>query len=379
LIIISATATVASIGYCLFCIWAGVRFAAQGNSVGTTTAELPPVSILKPLKGTDPEMFEALRSHCLQNYPEYEIVFGISDAKDPAIPVVEKLIHEFPEHNIRMLRSEKQLGANGKVSSLAQLVHVAAHEILLVNDSDIRVGPDYLRTVVTELERPNTGLVTCLYRGVPAQTLGSRLEALGISTDFVPGVLAARQIERGMHFGLGSTLAFRRQDLAAIGGFEAIADYLADDYELGQRIAERGRRVELSHTVVETHLPAYDLAGFFHHQVRWARTIRTARPAGYAGLLLTFTLLWAALTLALAPHAFWAWALAAAALVARLFSALVSARLVVHDKHMLRLLWLLPLRDFLAVAVWITGWAGHKIIWRGLEFEIDKGKLKPAD
>jgi ceramide glucosyltransferase len=154
---------------------------------------------------------------------------------------------------------------------------------------------------------------------------------------------------------------------------------LADDYELGRRIAKKGRRVELSHTVVETHLPAYDLAGFFRHQVRWARTIRTARPAGYAGLLLTFTLLWAALTLALAPHAFWAWALAAAALVARLFSALVSARLVVHDKHMLRLLWLLPLRDFLAVAVWITGWAGHKIIWRGLKFEIDKGKLKPAD
>jgi ceramide glucosyltransferase len=182
-----------------------------------------------------------------------------------------------------------------------------------------------------------------------------------------------------MHFGLGSTLAFHRRDLESIGGFEAIADYLADDYELGRRIAKKGRRVELSHTVVETHLPAYDLAGFFRHQVRWARTIRTARPAGYAGLLLTFTLPWAALILALAPHASWVWALIAAAVVARLSSALVSGMVVLHDRQLLRSLWLLPLRDFLALIVWITGWMGRKIVWRGLRFEIDKGKLKPAD
>jgi ceramide glucosyltransferase len=379
LIIISAIATTASIGYCLFCIWAGMRFVSKRKRPTIVAASLPAVSILKPVKGTDPEMYEALRSHCVLDYPEYEILFGISDANDPAIPVVEKLIREFPERNIRMVRCEKQLGVNGKVSSLAQLVQVVAHEILLVNDSDIRVGPDYLRTVVTELQRPGTGLVTCLYRGVPAQTLGSRLEAFGISTDFVPGVLAARQIERGMHFGLGSTLAFRKYDLEAISGFEGIADYLADDYELGRRIAKKGRRVELSHTVVETHLPAYDLAGFFRHQVRWARTIRTARPAGYAGLLLTFTLPWAALTVALAPHTSWAWALFAAALVARLSSALVSGMVVLHDKELLRWLWLLPLRDFVAVVVWVAGCAGRKVMWRGLAFEVRKGKLKPAD
>jgi ceramide glucosyltransferase len=379
LIVISAAATVASIGYCLVCIWAGVQFASKRKGPRVVAAALPPVSILKPVKGTDPEMDEALRSHCLQNYPEYEILFGISNADDPAIPVVEKLIHEFPERNIRMIRCEKQLGPNGKVSSLAQLVPEATHEILLVNDSDIRVEPDYLRTVVTELHRPDTGLVTCLYRGTPAATLGSKLEALGISTDFVPGVLAAREIEGGMRFGLGSTLAFHRRDLESIGGFEAIADYLADDYELGRRIAENGRQVELSHSVVETHLPAYDLAGFFHHQVRWARTIRTARPAGYAGLLLTFTLPWAAFTLALAPHVPWVWALVAVALVARLSSALVCGKFVLRDTRMLRSLWLLPLRDFLAVAVWIAGWMGRRIVWRGLKFEIDKGKLKPTD
>jgi len=378
LITVSAAATVAGIGYCLLSIWAGVRFALQRNGP-ISTAELAPVSILKPLKGADPQMYEALRSHCLLDYPDYEVLFGISDADDPAIPVLEKLIDELPERRMRVVQCDKELGANGKVSSLAQLVPVATHEILLVNDSDIRVQPDYLRTVVAELQRPNTGLVTCLYRGTPAATPGSKLEALGISTDFVPGVLAARVMERGLHFGLGSTLAFRKSDLDAIGGFRAIADYLADDYELGRRIAEKGRRIELSRSVVETHLPAYDAAGFFRHQLRWARTIRAARPAGYAGLLLTFTLPWAGLTLALAPHAFSAWALAGVALVARLSSALVSGKLVLHDELLLRSLWLLPLRDLLAVAVWMTGWAGRRIIWRGLEFEIDHGKLKPVD
>jgi ceramide glucosyltransferase len=378
LITLSAAATVAGIGYCLLCIWAGVRFALQRNRP-ISTAELAPVSILKPLKGADPQMYEALRSHCLLDYPEYEILFGISDSNDPAIPIVEKLIREFPERRMRVVQCDKELGANGKVSSLAQLVPVAAHEILLVNDSDIRIQADYLRTVVAELQRPDMGLVTCLYRGTPAGTFASKLEALGISTDFVPGVLAARVIERGLHFGLGSTLAFRKSDLDAIGGFQAIADYLADDYELGRRIAEKGRRIELSRSAVETHLPAYDLTGFFRHQVRWARTIRTARPAGYAGLLLTFTLPWAALTLALAPHVPWAWALGAVALVARLTSALVSGILVLDDNLLLRSLWLLPFRDFLAVAVWITGWMGRKIVWRGLEFEIDHGKLKPVD
>lgn len=320
-------------------------------------------------------MYDALRSHCLQDYPEYEMLFGVSDANDPAIPVVEKLIHEFPERNIRIVRCERQLGANGKVSTLAQLVPGATHEILLVNDSDIRVERDYLRSIVAELQQPDMGLVTCLYRGTPAATVGSQLEALGISTDFVPGVLAAREIEGGMRFGLGSTLAFRKHDLEAIGGFEVFADYLADDYELGRRIAEKGRRVELSHSVVETHLPAYDVVGFFQHQVRWARTIRTARPAGYAGLLLTFTLPWAALTLALALHAFRVWPLVAIALAARLTSAVVCGMLVLRDKQTLRLLWLLPLRDFLALAVWTTGWMGRRIIWRGLAFHIRDGKL----
>jgi ceramide glucosyltransferase len=320
-------------------------------------------------------MYPSLRSHCVQNYPHYEILFGVSNVDDPAIPLVEKLIAEFPDRAIRLVRCDQDLGANGKVSSLAQMTAVAAHDSFLVNDGDIRVEPDYLRQVMTELQAPETGLVTCLYRGVPAGTIGSALESLGISTDFMAGVLAARQIEGGLRFGLGSTLALRRRDLEAIGGFEAISDYLADDYELGRRIAERNLKVTLSESVVETYLPAYNLAGYFSHQLRWARTIRASRPSGYAGLLFTFTLPWAVLTLILARGAMWAWALLATALAARVTMAFITARLVLRDRQFWRWSSLVPFRDFLAVPIWIGGLAGRNILWRGERFHLKNGKL----
>jgi ceramide glucosyltransferase len=218
---------------------------------------MPPVSILKPLKGTDPDMYESLRSHCVQTYPEYEIVFGVSDLEDSSVPLVQRLQQEFPQIPIRLVECKLNLGNNTKVGNLAQMLPEAKHQFLVVNDSDIRVPPDYLRTVVPPLNDSSTGLVTCLYKGVASGTIGSRLESLGIATDFVPGVLAAWHLESGISFGLGSTLAFRRDDLRAIGGFEAVVDYLADDYEVGNRIAGLGRKILLSETVVATYLPPY--------------------------------------------------------------------------------------------------------------------------
>jgi ceramide glucosyltransferase len=321
-------------------------------------------------------MYESFRSHCLQVYPGYELLFGISDMDDPAAALVEKLRVEFPNRDIRLVVCGKKFGANGKVSSLVQLAAEAKYDILLVNDSDIRVAPDYLRTAIAELHSSNAGLVTCLYRGVAANTISSRLESLGISTDFVPGVLAATAIEGGLYFGLGSTLAFRRKDLDAIGGFETLVDYLADDYELGKRISERGLKIVLSNLVVETFLPAYGFSGFFSHQLRWARTIRASRPGGYAGLLLTYTLPWAALTLALARGAPWAWALLAVAALLRITMAWASAVSVLKDEHAIGSLWLLPARDFLAPLVWVAGMFGSRIVWRGQSFELDHGKLK---
>lgn len=373
---VTAAITGASMGYCCFCIWAAARYAEGRSRDPKPFSDLPPVSILKPLKGTDPEMYESFRSHCLQDYPSYEILFGVSDASDPVAELVEKLRREFPRQSIRLVLCEKNLGANGKVSSLAQLAAEAKYSIFLVNDSDIRLAPDYLKTVTAELLSPNTGLVTCLYRGIPAKTLTSRLESLAISTDFVPGVLAARQIEGGLHFGLGSTLAFHRKDLEAIGGFESIVDYLADDYELGKRIAERGSKVVLSNSVVETFLPAYGFSGFFSHQLRWARTIRVSRPGGYAGLLLTYTLPWAAICVLLAWGKTWAWGLLAAAVMLRVIMAWASADLVLKDEETVRSFWLLPVRDFLAPIVWIAGMFGRKIVWRGQEFELENGKLR---
>jgi ceramide glucosyltransferase len=373
--IICALGSAMSVMYCLLCIWAAARFASQRGQYHPRTNKTPPVSVLKPLKGTDPEMYASLRSHCVQNYQDYEILFGVTNPDDPAIPVVEKLIEEFPDRAIRLVVCDRKLGANGKVSSLAQLAVVAAHDFCLVNDSDIRVEPDYLRQVITELQEPQTGLVTCLYRGVAASTLGSNLESLSISTDFMAGVLAARQIEGGLRFGLGSTLAFHRRDLEAIGGFQAIVDYLADDYELGNRIAGRNLKVRVSASVVETYLPAYRFAGFLSHQLRWARTIRASRPGGYAGLLLTFTLPWAIVTLMLARGATWAWGLFAAALAARAAMALLTARLVLRDRNFARWFWLLPVRDCLAVLIWLGGLAGRKIVWRGEVFDLNDGKL----
>jgi ceramide glucosyltransferase len=375
---VTAAITVSSMGYCALCIWAARRYASESRLPAAEIADLLPVSILKPLKGTDPEMYESFRSHCVQEYPTYEILFGLRDANDPAAALVEKLRQEFPRQSIRLVLCEKNLGANGKVSSLAQLAAAARFDVLLVNDSDIRVAPDYLRTVITELHAPGTGLVTCLYRGVPANTLGSRLESLGISTDFVPGVLAAKQIEGGLHFGLGSTLAFRRQELEAIGGFESIVDYLADDYELGKRIAKPGLKVVLSSCVVETFLPAYGLSGFFSHQLRWARTIRASRPGGYAGLLFTYTLPWATVCLLFARGAMWAWALLASAALLRITMAWASSVPVLKDASAVWSLWLLPVRDFLAPLVWIAGMFGSKIVWRGQEFKLENGKLKRA-
>jgi ceramide glucosyltransferase len=375
---ITAVITGASMAYCLVCIWAAVRFVSRSKPSLAELPSLPPVSILKPLKGTDPEMYESLRSHCLQDYPAYEILFGIGDGDDPAAAIVKQLRREFPKCPIGLIQCESNLGANGKVSSLAQLADAAKYDCLLVNDSDIRVEPNYLRIVIGELHQNNTGLVTCLYRGVPARTLASRLESLGISADFVPGVLVARQIERGLHFGLGSTLAFRRQDLQAIGGFAAIADYLADDYELGRHIARLGRELVLSKAIVETFLPAYSWSDFFSHQLRWARTIHASRPAGYSGLVLTYTLAWAILSVVLARGARWAWLWLAGAILLRAVVAIVTGIPLLGDKQITRSLWLLPLRDILAPVVWLGGLFGRTIIWRGEQFELHHGKLKRA-
>ena len=383
--IVAAFGIVSSSIYYLVCLWSAAAFLRERVAGGgptdcisrqvRPTRALPPVSILKPLKGADPEMYESFRSHCLQDYPEYEIIFGVSDLNDSAIETVKELQREFPDRRIQLMVSPKILGANVKVSNLAQMVAEARYDYLIVNDSDILVEPDYLRRVTSPLADSRVGMVTCLYRGVAGATLGSRLEALGISTDFCASVLAAQQLEGGIRFGLGSTLAFRRAELEKIGGFTSFVDYLADDYELGKRIAGLGLKVKLSRVVVETHLPSYDLLGFFAHQLRWARGVRDARPGGYVGLAFTFGILWVLLALVASGGAFWAWIGMTSTLVLRIAMALAVSQGVLEDYEVLENLWLIPLRDLFAVGVWIASLFGHTVTWRGDRFRLKDGKL----
>lgn len=368
--------TACGLGYYVLCLWGARAF--RRDSAAPLPVFTPPVSILKPLRGTDPDLYASFRSHCLQDYPQFEIIFGVSDPQDAAVPLVERLQREFPERDIRLVVCPAVLGTNLKVSNLVQMLAAARYDYLLVNDSDIKVPHDYLRRVIAPMESPDVGLVTCMYRGLAGPSLGSRLEAIGITTEFHPGVLAARQLEGGIRFALGSTLAFSRVALRAIGGLPTLVDYLADDYELGKRIAAQGFRVLLSDVVVDTHVPQYSFVRFFEHQLRWARSTRHSRRWGYTGVVLTFAPPWALLAVIGARGALWSWLLLAAALVLRFAVALEVGLRVLHDRQLLRDLWLLPLRDPIALLVWIGSYTGHTVAWRGDQFVLRDGKIIPA-
>ncbi len=305
----------------------------------------PPVSILKPVRGRDPEFYEAIRSHALQQYPQFELIFGALP-NDPARADIERLRLEFPDIPIRVVDAKND-APNEKVGSLEILAREAKYHGLLVNDADIRVEPDYLARVVGLLADKSVGLVTCLYQGRAAST-ASKAEALGIATEFAPSVLVARMVSNS-GFALGSTMAFRKARLEAIGGFASIRDYLADDYQLGARIGN----VALSDVVVETNLGAGSWAGVWKHQLRWSRTIRVSRTAGYFGYgvtQLTFWCLWAP------------WPFAVAGLAVRL----VTASFYTDWKSLI----FVPFRDLFGFVVWATGMVGNTVDWRGIRFRL---------
>jgi ceramide glucosyltransferase len=373
---IAVLGTLCGLGYYALCLWSSRWFFRKRRTAAETTFT-PPVSILKPLCGADPHAYESLRSHCIQDYPEYEIIFGVSDPDDVAVPIVRRLMKEFPSRNIQLVVCSRSLGSNYKVSNLIQMYSNAAHNYVLVNDSDICVHSGYLRDVMHEFADRQVGMVTSLYRGIAGGTRGSRLEALGISTDFIPGVLTARQLESGIRFALGSTLAFDRKALESIGNFECVADYLGDDYELGRRISGAGYVVALTRCVVEHYLPGYSMKAYLAHQLRWGRSTRDSRPKGYAGLVLTFTVPWAMLCVVLAPAALWAWGLFSASLVLRYAVAFTVGIGVLNDRQLLRDFWLIPVRDLIAVGIWAASFTGRRIVWRGNEFTLENGKLRP--
>jgi len=387
--ILTTVLTIAGMGYFIAALIAARVFLSARRA--PLPAFAPGVSILKSLKGLDPAMIEAFRSHCRQTYTgDYEMLFGVSSLDDPAAAAVQQLQQEFPSHSIQLFEFPANLGTNGKVSTLIQLAKHAQHPYLLINDSDITVSPRYLERVMasfvflrtaSDAGKPSRqiGLVTALYRGRAHATLPSSLEALGIATDFQAGVLLSRMIEGGLHYGLGSTLAVSRQALEKIGGLETLVDHLADDYELGARIDKAGFRIALSAEVVETAIPAYKWRGFIDHQLRWARTVRDARPWGYAGLIFTYGLAWAFINVVasgLSPLSVW---LLALSFFLRLSLAMTVGAQVLADHQVLPTLWLLPFRDLIAIFIWAFGFAGNTIIWRGQRFQLKNGKLAPSE
>ena len=329
----------------------------------------PPVSILKPVRGLDAQFYQAIRSHAVQNYPEFELIFGTPDAGDPVLAEIERLRVEFPRLAIRAVHAAND-APNGKVGSLEILAREARHEVLLVNDGDILVAPDYLQRVVGLLADDRVGLVTCLYRA-RASSVASRAEALGIATEFAPSVLVARLLSAS-GFALGATMAFRASDLSAIGGFAAIREYLADDYQLGARISALGKRVALSDSVVDTNLGAGSWKDVWKHQVRWSRTIRVSRPGGYFGYLVTQATFWCLIAAGLGH-----WRIALAGLIVRLFAA--AAGMAALGFGNLAGVTTVPLRDLFGFAVWAAGIAGRQVEWRGIRFRLlPDGRIRPV-
>jgi ceramide glucosyltransferase len=382
---VTTTLAWAGIGYYLLAMWSARAFVHSLRRVRPPYS--PAVSLLKPVKGLDQEMYAAFASHCRQEYAgEIEILFGVSSLSDPAVAAIHQLQAEFPHHAIRIVACPELLGPNGKVSNLVQMLPHARYPYVLINDSDIVVSPYYLQSVMTsfapakEHHRP-VGMVTTPYRGRAhgkagkPPTLGSRMEALGISTDFIAGVLTARRIEGGIHFGLGSTLALSRDALDRSGGLAPLVDYLADDYELGARVAAAGFDVELCGEVVETSVPPYGAAAFLEHQLRWCRSTRDSRRWGYAGLLFTFGLPWACCNLLASGLSLESIALFVLALMVRIALALIVGVGILRDTQVLRDLWLLLPRDLIALALWAWSFAGDVVTWRGERFLLRRGKL----
>ena len=338
---------------CAYQLFAILACLGRRRSSQQPVASSQNVSILKPVSGAGGNLREALASH---SQLDAELLCGVSSLDDPAVAI----IREFPK--ARLIVSST-VTPNAKVGVLIDLLKAASRDIIIVNDSDIRVEPDYLR-VTAPLTDPKTGLVTCLYRAV-GDTFAARFEALGVATDFAPSTLVARMVGVD-EFAMGSTLAFRKSDLKKIGGFESISDYLADDYQLGHRIHNLGLKCVLSDVIVETHLGG-GWMDVWRHQIRWARTIRVSKFYGYLGLPVTYAALWAVVAVACGR-----WEVAIAILLIRMAMAIVAGWVKMRSRDVLRLFFLIPFRDLFGVAVWIVALFGNTVVWRGRKLRLDR-------
>jgi ceramide glucosyltransferase len=336
----------------------------------------PPVSVLKPIRGLDPEAYENLASFCRQDYPEYEILFCVDAADTPILAVLDRLKTEFPQRPIRVLYGSGRVATNDKVARLARLVSEAAHEVVVISDSDVRVRPDYLRRIVSPLRDKKVGAVTCFYSAIGVRTLADHLQSVGMISDFYAGVLAAWQLE-GVKFALGTTIATTRSALAGFGGYESIENQPADDLLVGRLIAQHGLEVVLLPYVIETVPDYHSMRSLFHKRLRWLVVMRHMRPGGHFGLLFTQSLAWS--ILAIATHPSWTVALSYLGAYG-LCRVAITWIIGVHglkQPQIGRQLFLIPIWDAAAFLLWLASFLRTSIRWRGADYYIREGKLVP--
>ena len=358
-----------SLSYSLITLWSAHRFFRREK---VSSDHAPPVTILKPVKGKDSESFENFASFCRQEYPVYQIVFAVASGDDPVLPVIRRLMAEFPDSDIDLVVDGRTYGPNYKVCNLMNAYPRAKYDVIIVSDSDIHVGPEYLRQVCASFSDPAVGLVTSLYRSPRVWGVASALEATGFTVEMVPNVLVARALE-GLTFALGASMAVRREALEAIGGFAALVDYLADDYQLGNKVFRAGYRLELSACIVESVMRKDSYGHIFSRQLRWYRTMRVSRPGGYAGFGFTQPFPFAFLALILTGCSTPGIAAVLLLYLARAMIAVIFSRCYLHDRLFPRWLWLLPLRDLLAFAKWFLSFFGNRVHWRGHRYRILPG------
>ncbi|HET7105485.1 MAG TPA: bacteriohopanetetrol glucosamine biosynthesis glycosyltransferase HpnI [Candidatus Acidoferrum sp.] len=362
------------LAYYVVAIFAATRFFRSERS-RRKARFAPPVSLLKPVHGVDFASRINFESFCRQDYPEYEILFCVNDLEDPAVPLIRQAMMDFPMLPIRILSNAPRIGSNQKVNNLVLLAQEAKHEIIVQSDGDVRVSPDYLKNIVAEFADHSVGVVSCFYRGIAQRNFWAEVEALGAASDFFAGALVAN-LPGKVTFALGASVATTKTWLARIGGYEALANLLADDYEIGNRIHQAGGKVLLSRESVWTMYPVQTLKTFWEHQVRWARTVRIVRPASFFGLVVTHGLPWCILAAVAAPNIFVGTGYLAAYLVLRLLMAWVVGVWGVGDELVRKKLWLVPVRDAIHFAVWLAGFGSNRVKWGGVEYAIESGNMR---
>jgi ceramide glucosyltransferase len=366
-------------GFLVLVALALIRFRRTASSL-SLNADLPPVTLLKPLCGLEPNLRENLVSFFDQQYPNFEIIFGMRDSSDPALKVLRSVQEDFPSVPVKVVFSGPPEWPNAKVWSLEKMRGQASHPHLIISDSDVFVAPNYIEEVVTPLLDPGIGLVTCIYRGVPTGGLWSRLEALGMSVEMTAGVLASDLLE-GMTFALGPTMAMRSDVLDTIGGFEMLGDYCADDYVLGNLVHRAGWKVELSRHLIDHVVLNRSFRSSILHQIRWMKSSRFSRPAGHVSSVLSFAMpfsLLAAASASFMHRPSLAVTLLALGLLNRALMALLAGWKAVGDPNALRYFWLFPLRDFMGFCFWVLSFFGNTVLWRHQAYRLQAGgKMLP--